>query len=188
MTDMNDLHESPTADDRSFVFAVTRRILANEDAANDATQDALLVAHRFRDRFRQASSYRTWLYRIAVNAALGSLRRGRRMREELCAEPPEAIDPAASPEAEVATRELVAEVLAELTRLGPTYRDALALRALDWGEREIAELLGISLANTKVRVHRARRHLREHLMPRARSARPALRGNRADSTATRRAS
>ncbi len=191
--DMNDLNVALDADDRAFVFAVVRRILATADAANDATQDALLVAHRFRDRFRGESSYRTWLYRIAVNAALGSVRKRRRVREEVAdVELPDQIDPAESPEACVANRELVEQLAAEVADLEPIYRDVITLRVQDAGEDEIAETLGITVANAKVRVHRARQRLRcalaDHVTPRTRAVSPAPRGSRADSTATRRAS
>lgn len=185
---MNDLNVSPGPDDRAFIFAVVRRIVANEDAANDATQDALLVAYRFRDRFRGESTYRTWLYRIAVNAALGSLRRQRRMHERVAdVALPEVVDPADSPETCVANRELAGAVTAAVAGLEPIYRDVIELRAEEVGEREIARRLGISVANVKIRAHRARQHLRG-IMLQAPPASRAHPDSRADNTATRRAS
>jgi RNA polymerase sigma-70 factor (ECF subfamily) len=61
---MDDFRATFTEQDRRFVYAVARRIVSDEDAANDVAQDAMLLAYRHRDRFRGDSRYRTWLYRI----------------------------------------------------------------------------------------------------------------------------
>src|SRR3982750_4682427 len=107
---MNDLSASTPRQDRAFVYAVVRRILRSDDAANDATQDALLLVHRHRDQFRGDSALRTWLYRIAVTTALGVLRKAKRSREQLAPDVTplgwDIADPAPSPEQEVAVREL----------------------------------------------------------------------------------
>ena len=162
---MNDLAES--AAERAFVYAVVRRILRDEDAASDATQDALLLAHRHRGQFRGDASIRTWLYRIAVTTALGALRKARRSREQLAttAEPLgwAVADAGPSPEQEVAARQLARTAELEVGGLGAIYQRVFALKADEWAEREIADALAISLANVKIRTHRVRRHLREAL-------------------------
>ena len=152
--------------DRGFVFAVARRIVASESDAEDVTQDALLLAYRYRAAFRGDSRYRTWLYRIASTTALGFLRRNRRSRErlaltdELVEDPDErAAEP--SPEQHAASREELARLADAVGALPASYRDVIALRAADQGEHEIAAQLGISVANVKIRTHRARARLRE---------------------------
>jgi RNA polymerase sigma-70 factor (ECF subfamily) len=164
---MNDLPVSSPVQDRAFVYAVVRRILRNEDAANDATQDALLLVHRYRNQFRGESAFRTWLYRIAVTTALGALRKAKRSREHVVAGATPlgwAIpDTAADPEQQVAARELADHAADELAKLGERYRSVFALKADDWADRDIADALDISVANVKVRTHRARRHLHEAL-------------------------
>ena len=60
------------------LWAVCRRILANDADAADATQEALLAVVRGLPRFDGRSSFGTWCYRIAVNASLDELRRRRR--------------------------------------------------------------------------------------------------------------
>ena len=117
---MNDLDVSRelNRDARSFVFATIRRILRDEDAAADATQDALLLAHRHRGQFRGDSAYRTWLYRIAVTTALGHLRKQRRAREDV-RDVPDTVDPRPSPEQAVAAGELASamtEALADVAQ------------------------------------------------------------------------
>jgi RNA polymerase sigma-70 factor (ECF subfamily) len=160
--------DAPTllAADRTFVFAVVRRILRCEEASADATQDAMLLAHRHREQFRGDSNHRTWLYRIAVSAALTLLRKQRRRREDLAANPESAAEPtctAPSPEHQVATRELAERALAALADVNEIHRRVFALRAEDTTESEIAAHLGISIANVKIRAHRARLRIRESL-------------------------
>jgi RNA polymerase sigma-70 factor, ECF subfamily len=194
---MNDLTDSGPGDERAYVYAVIRRILRNDDDASDATQDALLLAHRHRDQFRGDAALRTWLYRIAVTTALGVLRKARRSRECLGAgdEPVGwgLADHGPSPEQEVAARELAACATERLAALGAIYRSVFELKAGEWAEREIADELAISVANVKIRTHRVRQHLRgaldgEALSRRAARAPRAHRHTRAGTTATSRAS
>jgi len=154
-------------DDRGFVYAVARRIVRSAEDAEDVAQEAMLLAYRHRDSFRGDAHYRTWLYRIASTAALSHLRRARRSREDLAANDQgfgrELADPARSPEGDVADREAAEVARRAIAALEPMYRAAFELRAADCPEAEIAEHLGISVANVKIRVHRARKRLREQL-------------------------
>lgn len=168
LTVMNDLNDKTFtrrpvfgADERQFVYAIARRIVGPE-AADDVAQEAMMLAYVHRDAFRGDSRYRTWLYRIAATAALGYLRKRKRSRELLATDPDALlapIDPAASPETQVAERE-AADVAARLLEtLDPKYRDVVVLRT-ELSEAQTAERLGISVANVKVRAHRARTQLR----------------------------
>lgn len=164
MTVMND-------SDRRFVAAVARRIVGEQDAA-DVAQETLLLAHRHRDRFRGEASYRTWLYRIATTAALSHLRTQRRRRldrmvsiDDATALLPPAGDAGAgeteSPEAALERAEAARRVRDGIDALAPAYRDILTLRFMqDLSENEVADALDISVANVKVRAHRARHALR----------------------------
>lgn len=158
------------ADARSYMLSVTRRILRCDDAAADATQDALLLAHRHRDKFRGESAYRTWLYRIAVTTALQYLRRRKRSREDLVPEPDaEALEPscpAPSPETVVATRQLAMRARDALAAVDDAHRRVFDLRVDDHTETEIAARLGISVANVKIRAYRTRRKVQATLRDR----------------------
>jgi RNA polymerase sigma-70 factor, ECF subfamily len=152
-----------SADDRAYMLAVVRRIVRCEDAANDATQDALLLAHRHRDKFRGASAFRTWLYRIAVTTALGYLRKRRRSREDIAAEPTllDAVDPTPSPETIAATRQLADHARDILDAIHGDHRAVFLMTVDDVPGRDIAATLGISVANVKIRAYRARQRLRD---------------------------
>jgi RNA polymerase sigma-70 factor, ECF subfamily len=170
LTHMNDLDVLTSnslefnSEDRDFVRNVVRRIVRLDDAVEDVTQEALLTAFRHRDSFRGESKYRTWLYRVAITSALGYLRRQRRSREQLLvgSEIRDAVDPASTPEVAVANHEEAELANRLVMKLAPKYRDVVLMRA-DHSETETAEKLGITVANVKVRAHRARAQLRAAL-------------------------
>jgi len=71
------------AETRAYVKSVAMKYVRNETDAEDVTQDALLLAHRYRDSFRGESRYSTWLYRVTATAALMYLRKQRRIAREI---------------------------------------------------------------------------------------------------------
>src|SRR4029077_16503309 len=68
---------------RGFVRSVAMKYVRDDQDAEDVTQDAMLLAHRYRASFRGESRYSTWLYRITATAALMFLRRQRRLSREI---------------------------------------------------------------------------------------------------------
>lgn len=146
-------------EDRRFVYAVARRIVHTDEDADDVAQDALLLAHRNLAAFRGESHFRTWLYRIAITTALGHLRRTRRTKDHVPAGDVALVDPAKSAEATVADAQMDALVRDAVSALEPAYRDVLLARE-EGTEIEVAACLGISVANVKIRAHRARKRLR----------------------------
>lgn len=182
MTVMNDSHQPKhradaatrvTFDraDRAFVQAVARRLVgANSADVEDVTQEALLRAYRHRDSFRGDARYHTWLYRIASSAAIAHLRKRRRSRiEALDAEATQrAIDEFADPgppaDAAVADAQVRDQIARALVDLAPSYREILMAR-LEGSAAEVADQLGLSVTNVKVRAHRARAQLKQRLAP-----------------------
>src|SRR5437588_13016882 len=67
---------------RSYVKSIAMKYVRDDQDAEDVTQDAMLLAHRYRDSFRGESRYTTWLYRVTATAALMFLRRQRRLARE----------------------------------------------------------------------------------------------------------
>lgn len=163
MNDMNVLPEKSTItfgpEDRQFVYSVARRIVHTDEDADDVAQEALLLAHRHIASFRGDSRLRTWLYRIAVTTALGHLRRTKRAHLHVSVADVPLPDPAKSPEAVVADAESDALVREAVQTLEAPYRDVLIARA-HASEQEVAACLGITVANVKVRAHRARHQLK----------------------------
>lgn len=150
------------------VYTLAFRLTGNQEDANDVTQEAYLRAWRSLKRFRGDSRFSTWMFRVTVNCAMSHLaRRNKTSHEELpddtgmADERPEA-DPATMAEAG-ALRDRLTSALADLP---PRLRAVVVLRDVyDLPHDAIAAELGITEAAAKVRLHRARRKLRERLFP-----------------------
>jgi RNA polymerase sigma-70 factor (ECF subfamily) len=155
----------------------TRRLLRSEDEARDAVQDAFVAAFRGLPRFRGDSRLGTWLYRIAINAALARIRaRGGNTVVSLdawlprFAEDGHATEPFAAWPADAAAgaeqREVRERVRASIDQLPDAYRTVVMLRDIEeLNTEETAQALGISSGAVKVRLHRARQALRTLLDP-----------------------
>ena len=159
------------------LLLVARRILRNEEDANDAVQDAFLSAFKGITRFKGQSRLGTWLHRIVVNAALGRLRSLQRHPERSIedllphfGDGEHQIDPPApwkeTPETTVQDQETHELVQRCISQLPETYRIVLLLRDIEGlATEETAQLLDTSTAVVKTRLHRARQALRSLLDP-----------------------
>ncbi|MGH2897304.1 MAG: RNA polymerase sigma factor, partial [Solirubrobacteraceae bacterium] len=68
---------------RAYVRSIAMKYVHNDADADDVTQDAMLLAYRYRNAFRGDSRYSTWLYRVTATAALMFLRKQRRLAREI---------------------------------------------------------------------------------------------------------
>lgn len=159
------------------MIAVAKRMLGDHALAEDCVQDAFIKLFRHIDGFEQRSSLRSWVHRIVVNEALMKLRskrtRGEASIDELM---PEFDENAcriegpwqylATPEEIFARQDRRALVLTKIQELPESYRVVLLLRDIEeLSTREVADGLGLSEANVKVRLHRARSALKKLLEP-----------------------
>jgi RNA polymerase sigma-70 factor (ECF subfamily) len=158
------------------MLSVARRLLNNEQDAQDAVQDAFLSAFRSINSFQGDAKLATWLHRIVVNAALMKLRSKRR-------KPESAIDDLmpkynedghrqtsgdwrVTHDTAVQTGEIREQVLHAIDQLPELYREILLLRDIEeLSTEESAQQLGITEGAVKTRLHRARLALRELLDP-----------------------
>jgi RNA polymerase sigma-70 factor, ECF subfamily len=144
------------------------RLVGDRQEAEDVTQEAYLRVYRGLAGFRGDARFETWLYRIVANAAINHLQRRGRFGE-LLAEPDEERPPAWSPgvtSASSAEAVLDREALvAALAALPPAMRAMVVLKDV-YGlpAREIGEEFGLSEGAVKVRLHRARRRLKDLLL------------------------
>jgi RNA polymerase sigma-70 factor, ECF subfamily len=150
------------------VYTLALRLTGNEEDARDVLQDAYLRAYKGIKRFRGDSQFGTWMYRITANCAATHLGKRSKHRHEDLDDSTTVVDsrPEIDPElrADAAVeRSRLNEALAELP---PKLRAVVVLRDVyDLPHEAIAAELGISEAAAKVRLHRARRKLREQLFP-----------------------
>ena len=149
-------------------YTLAYRLTGDEEDARDVVQEAYLRAFKGLKRFRGEARFSTWLYRITANCAANQMNRRSRDRHDTLEE--DSSLPDSRPEADPATmaegRALQDRIAAALDDLPPRLRAVVVLRDVyDLPHEAIAAELGISEAAAKVRLHRARRRLRERLFP-----------------------
>lgn len=141
------------------VYRAIRSLIRDEAEVEDVMQQAYLSAYARLDQFRGDARFGTWLVAVALNEARGRLRKAK-LRAVADEEGP-APGPAASPESEVAMREVVELVEREVERLPESHRTVFLLREVEGlGTAETASVLGVSEDVVKTRLHRARVLLR----------------------------
>ncbi|MBR1121733.1 RNA polymerase sigma factor [Bradyrhizobium lablabi] len=154
------------------LFRLARGILRNDAEAEDVVQDTYVRAFTHLEQFRGNSSLSTWLSRIAMNEALGRLRRQRPSVEWSTLEKsvPEAQIipfPLASPddpEKSMAQREIQHVVEHAIDELPEPFRLVFITRVMEgMNVEETAELLGLKPETVKTRLHRARNLLRDNV-------------------------
>lgn len=147
-------------------YTLAYRLTGNEDDARDVVQDAYLRAYRGLRRFRGDAQFTTWLYRITANCSANLLAKRARHRTETLAEDEPLIDPRPEidPEQRLAGSDDRARIAEALAQLPWRLRQVIVLRDIyDLAHGAIAKELGITEAAAKVRLHRARRRLRDLL-------------------------
>lgn len=141
------------------VFRLAGRFFRRREDVEDVAQETFLTAWEKLGTYRAEAPFEHWLTRVCLNTCYGRLRRqkpeaGTASLDDETVHGPEPVAPAAD-----ATARLEVERL--LARLAPA--DRMVLTLLDgegWSTAEIAERLGWTRTNVKVRAHRARKALR----------------------------
>jgi len=147
---------------RRPLYNAAFRVVGNAEDASDVTQAAFTEVAERLGTYDPAHRFFSWIYRIAVNAALNVARRN---RQEAPLEVGEGDGPQVrDPEALLASAELARRVQAALSRLGEDHRVVLTLRHFsELSYRELAEVLGLEEKTVKSRLYEARQRLRDLL-------------------------
>jgi RNA polymerase sigma-70 factor, ECF subfamily len=166
---------------RSAVYRAALAALGSHADAEDAAQDAFLLAYRRLDSFRGDAAFKTWLLAIAWRQAINRRRGLARMWQRMVApawtgglvEPvePDAIstvpDGRATPERMASDRELGRAIRHEIRSLPSKLRDALLLaQSGAYSYEEIGAMLGAPVGTIKWRVSEARRVIKLRLAAR----------------------
>jgi RNA polymerase sigma-70 factor (ECF subfamily) len=161
---------------QEVAFRFSLLVCGDPHDAEDVMQDALLRTYRHVGRIEQPEAFRTWLFRTVRNACL--MKRRRRVDEPaavMSLDAPrdatdgsgvafEVQDNAATPERAAMNAWLGRRLRQALAKLPASHRVIVLLREMEGlSTREVAEVTGLSEANVKTRLHRARALLREHL-------------------------
>ena len=151
------------------LYRLARGILRNDGEAEDVVQEAYVRAFTHLEQFRGDSSLSTWLSRIAMNEALGRLRRQRRGVEwsEMEKSAPQAqiipfpLASSDDPEKSMAQREIQTVVEHAIDELPEPFRLVFITRVIEgMNVEETAQILGLTPETVKTRLHRARNLLR----------------------------
>jgi len=150
--------------------------MVGEGEAEDLTQEVFAKIGRALKAFRGDSALSTWIYQIATNAALDRLRRPSARPGDEKRLPIEDIveteadkeiwtgEDKASTEQRVIRQEMNGCIREIIETLPQTYRSVIVLSELEgFKDTEIADILGLSLQATKIRLHRARTRLKKEL-------------------------
>jgi RNA polymerase sigma-70 factor (ECF subfamily) len=153
------------------IYTHLYRLVRNREEAEDLTQEAFIRAYRFLHQYDGRRPFRNWLYTIASHVGLNALRSRQRRGRYECNDVDDHAA-ASAPSADSPLRDAVRQELRDLL-LGAVESlppQAAMLMHLVYFEgmpvQEAAEILGMSEANAKVTLHRARRRLREQLVDR----------------------
>ena len=158
------------------VFLAALSLVKNEADAEDVAQEAILKAFKNLSRFRREAKFSTWLIQIAINEAKMKLRKERRHLYESLEEgqrtddgdymPQDFADWREIPSEALEQKELRAVLTEALNSLPEKYRTVLILRDVQHlSISETAQALGLSEANVKTRLSRARLQMRDALAP-----------------------
>jgi RNA polymerase sigma-70 factor (ECF subfamily) len=151
-------------------YTLAVRLTGNEEDARDVVQETYLKAFKGLHNFRGDAQVTTWLYRVTANCANNQLHSRNRHR---CDELPDSdvmVDLRNESDVELVAlgADFKRQVEAALDALAPKLRAVVVLRDIyELPHEVIAEELGISVPAAKVRLHRARQQLREHLFTEA---------------------
>lgn len=151
------------------LYGVVYHMLGNHEDANDMVQDSFLNAYRNLTRFKNESSFYTWIYRVAVNRTINFMRRNRRRTEYSLDDFDAAIqtDPEfvemmshATPSREMGLIELQEQLNAALQKLSDTHRAVVVMHDIQgMSHADIAQAMKCSEGTVRSRLFYARQQL-----------------------------
>jgi len=147
-----------------LLFRLARGIVREDDEARDVVQAAYVRAYYHLDQFRGPDGFKAWIARIAINEALGRVRRAPEIvdAEQHVLARPDLVQ--IEPENAASGRDVLRILQDAIDRLPEEFRQVFMLRGVEQlSIAETAELLDIKQATVKTRFHRARRMLQEML-------------------------
>ena len=147
-------------------FSMLRRMLKNEMDAEEVLQDSFVKAYNALSSFRMDASFSTWFYKIVYNSALTVIANKKRKIELQMSSVDEHYDLSNEDDEVYSTTSSASEyILTMVEKLPPKYAVVLILFYIDnFSLIDISEVMGLSLVNVKVILHRARKQLKDLLV------------------------
>lgn len=145
---------------REQVFALCLHLTGSRAEAEDAVQECFLAVYRALGTFRGEARLATWVYRIAVRAALSVKARRRAQQHTPLDDALATPAPGDDPETQAATRQDMRRFLDALAHLPEEHRVVLSLFAVEGLDHaQIAEIVGVPPGTVWSRLHNARKRL-----------------------------
>jgi len=156
---------------RPSIYRYIARLVRDASLADDLTQETFLRVHAHLAELKDAAALEAWLYRIATNICYDRLKKREHRRpalpvlgQDAARDDPGPVDGALGPDKLVERQEMSECVLGYVAALPEGQRQVLLLHDVqEYTAPEIAQMLGLSLHNVKIRLHRARARLRSAL-------------------------
>lgn len=152
------------AENQDRIYRICCCYVRDVEERNDVYQTVLLQLWKNLGSFAGRSSLATWIYRVTVNVCLGQLRNARRHQQHLCdaASPAgqRAIETALAPEPSSAPVEEIERLYACVRQLPEVDRTLVSLYLEDASAVDMGEVLGISEAHVRVKLHRIKKRLK----------------------------
>ena len=158
------------------VFSLVYRLVRNREQAEDLAQETFVRVFQNIERFDTRFKFSSWIFKIANNLAIDSLRRRdpasvsldgsahAENADQIESSRIDAVSEDANPEQQLEARELGGAIEGAVGQLRPEYRTAILLRHVEGRPyEEIAEIMGVPLGTVKTYIHRARSELRGSL-------------------------
>ncbi len=163
------IRKAQTADPAAFealyrmhvdkVYGLCLRMTGNVAEAEDCTQDAFIQVWGKLNNFRGASTFSTWLHRVAVNTVLGRMRKSRREQDRI-----RAVSDAPSTPGTIGDSGGLRDLEQAIDQLPSGARHVFVLHAVyGYSHDETGGMLGIASGTSKAQLHRARRLLVQQL-------------------------
>ncbi|TVR55698.1 MAG: sigma-70 family RNA polymerase sigma factor [Puniceicoccaceae bacterium] len=158
---------------RERIYSVVYNLTSNREDASDLTQETFIKAFQSINRFRGASSFFTWIYRIALNTTLTHLRKNRLRRffsferiveEDHSGEWLDSLASGQQTEKSALVNELQEKLNEAFQKLSYKHRTVITLFEIDrLSHKEIAEITGCSEGTVRSRLHYAKQQLQSYL-------------------------
>ncbi|MGI6706360.1 MAG: RNA polymerase sigma factor [Clostridia bacterium] len=152
------------------IYNIAYRMMGNPEDAMDVVQEALLKIYRSLKKFKNQSSFSTWIYRIVMNTCLDELRKKKRgfllFMNDAEGYGEDIVDSSGDslPEESYERKERLKSLQKAIQELIPDYKSVIILRDIQgFSYEEIAEILHCPLGTVKSRINRARTELRKKL-------------------------
>ncbi len=165
MAKKDDEFKKIIADNHQRIMGICRHYAASRDDQEDIYQEVLINVWKSLDSFRGEASISTWIYRIAVNTALGfSGKEFRRLKLYAGVEPTALQNLSDGDSTGADEKEIQLEALkAAVSQLSVIDNALISLTLEGLSSREIADIIGITEPNVRVKIHRIKTELQNTL-------------------------